>query len=92
MCKPNDRIFTAVTDLVSVKAAIEELEAEETALTEEIKQYMGDEETMLCGNNKITYKTVTTSRIDTTSLKKVLGDEMLAPFMKTVTTRRFSLC
>lgn len=92
MCKPNERMYTAVSDLLNIKSMIEELEAEETQLTEEIKAYLGDEESMQVGDNRVTYKTVTSTRVDTTALKKILGEEALAPFMKTTTTRRFAVC
>lgn len=62
MCKPNDRITTVLNDLMELKRMIEELQAEETALTDEIKAYMGDEETMLCGTYKVTYKEIASKR------------------------------
>ena len=91
MCKPNDRITVALNDLIDLKRMIEELQADEAALTDEIKAYMGEEETMLCGNYKVTYKEVASKRVDTNALRKLLGDEALEPFTKIIVTRRFSV-
>ena len=91
MCKPNDRITVALNDLLDLKKMIEELQAEEAALTDEIKAYMGQEETMICGNYKITYKEVASKRVDTTALRKLLGEEALEPYTKIVVTRRFAI-
>ena len=91
MCKPNDVISTAVSDLLDIRSMIEELQAEADALTDQIKTYMGDEETMLCGTTKVTYKEVASKRVDTTALRKVLGDDALEPYTKMVVSRRFSI-
>lgn len=91
MCKPNDRITVALNDLIDLKRMIEELQAEEATLTDEIKAYMGEEETMLCGNYKVTYKEVASKRVDTAALRKLLGDEALEPYTRIIVTRRFSV-
>ena len=91
MCKPNDRITTVLNDLMELKRMIEELQAEETALTDEIKAYMGDEETMLCGTYKVTFKEVASKRVDTNALRKLLGEEALEPYTRIIVTRRFSV-
>ncbi len=91
MCKANDTIMQTVEDLLDVKAMIEELQAESDQLTDQIKIYMGDEETMLVGTHKVTYKEVVSKRVDTTALKKLLGEEALAPYTKLITSRRFSI-
>ena len=79
MCKPNDRITTVLNDLMDVKRMIEELQAEETALTDEIKAYMGDEETMLCGTYKVTYKEVASKRVDTGIISERLSQTLCKP-------------
>ena len=56
MCKANDSIITKVSDLMDLKKMIEELQNEAEALTDEIKEYMGEEETMLAGTWKVTYR------------------------------------
>ncbi len=91
MCNPNDRIAVALNDLMEIKRMIEELQAEETALADEIKAFMGEEETMICGNYKVTYKDVASKRVDTAALRKLLGDEALEPYTRIIITRRFSV-
>ena len=63
-------------------------EAEIAAAEDEIKSVMGDEETLLAGAFKVDWKTVITSRIATTALKKMMP-EIAERFMKQTTTRRF---
>ena len=51
---------------------------------------MGEEETMMAGTWKVTYKATVSRRMDTTALKKVLGDA-LEGYYKTVVTRPFKI-
>ncbi len=90
MCKANENIITKVSDLMDLKKMIEELQTEAEALTDEIKAYMGTEETMMAGTWKVTYKETVSRRMDTTALKKVLGDA-LEGYYKTVVTRPFKV-
>ena len=90
MCKANDSIITKVSDLMELRKMIEDLQTEAEALTDEIKAYMGDEETMMAGSWKVTYKETVSRRMDTTALKKVLGDA-LEGYYKTVVTRPFKI-
>ena len=90
MCKPNETIEKTVSELMEIRAMIEELQQEAENLTDTIKAYMGEEETMLCGSWKITYKEQVSHRMDTTALKKVLGDA-LEGYYKTVVTRPFKI-
>ena len=90
MCKANDSIITKVSDLMDLKKMIEELQNEAEALTDEIKAYMGEEETMMAGTWKVTYRSTVSRRLDTTSLKKILGDA-LEGYYKTVVTRPFKV-
>lgn len=82
-------IITAkVQELQELKRMQEELTATIDAITDEIKAAMGDQEELSAGAFRITWKPVTTSRIDTTALKKELPD-IAARFLKTSTSRRF---
>ena len=83
-------ITAKVTELQELRRMQEELEAEITALTDAIKGIMGEPETLTAGPYKITYKPVTSSRIDTAALKKALPD-IAAQYTKTTTTRRFTV-
>lgn len=75
-------------ELMELKRMREELEAEITAAEDAIKAVMGDSETLTAGPFKITWKAVTSARLDTTALKKELP-EIAARFMKSTTARRF---
>lgn len=86
----NPNLEPKVKELLDLKRMREELDAEITAAEEEIKQAMGTEETLLAGAFKVTWKAVTSSRLDSTALKKALP-EIAAHFMKQTTTRRFSI-
>ena len=84
----NPNMEAKVKELMELKRMKEELEAEITAMEDEIKSVMGDEETLLAGAFKVDWKTVITSRIDTTALKKMMP-EIAERIMKQTTTRRF---
>ncbi len=90
MCKANESIITKVANLMELRKAIEALQDEAEVITDEIKAYMGAEETMLAGSWKVTYKETISRRMDTTALKKVLGDA-LEGYYKTVITRPFKV-
>lgn len=81
-------IIAKVTELQELKRMQEELTAAIEAITDEIKAAMGEQEELSAGAFRITWKPVTTSRIDTTALKKELPD-VAARYLKTSTTRRF---
>ena len=75
-------------ELKELQRMQEELEAEITATQDAIKAAMGDREEITAGVFKITWKPVTSSRLDTTAIKKELP-ELAERFTKTTTTRRF---
>ena len=75
-------------ELRQLQALIEEAQAEAEAIKDAIKAAMGDSESVQAGEYKITWKAVTSSRIDTTALKKALPD-VAERFTKETTTRRF---
>ena len=68
----------------------EELQEEINVLQEAVKDFMGSEETMIAGAFKVSYKSVTSSRLDSMALKKELPD-IAARFMKQTVTRRFTV-
>ena len=88
MCKANNEIISKVEELMEIRGMIEELQKEAEAITDEVKAYMGDEETMLAGCWKVTYRETISHRLDTTALKKILGDA-LEGYYKTIVTRPF---
>ena len=77
-------------ELQELKRMREELEAEITATEDAIKAAMGDREQLTAGAYKITWKPVTSSRLDSTVLKKELP-EIAARFLTTSTVRRFTV-
>lgn len=77
-------------ELRQLQALIEEAQAEAEALRDAIKAAMGDSESIQAGAYRITWKPVTSSRIDTTALKKALP-ELAQQFTKTTTSRRFCI-
>ena len=86
----NPNLTPKITELLELKRMRDELDAEIAAAEDEIKAAMGDEDTLLAGPFKVTWKTITSSRLDSTALKKALP-EIAARFMKQTTTRRFSI-
>lgn len=81
-----------VQEIRELKRMQEELSAELEALTCEIKAHMDAEgvDTISGTDWKVTYKAVTSSRIDTGALKKALPD-LAQQFTKTTTARRFCI-
>ena len=79
-----------VKELMELRRMKEELEAEITAMEDEIKRVMGEEETLLAGAFKVSWKAFTSCRLDTTALKKALP-QIAEQFMKQTTARRFSI-
>lgn len=75
-------------ELRQLQALIEEAQQEAEAIKAAIKAAMGDSESVQAGEYRITYKAVTTARIDTAALKKAVPD-LAAQFTKTTTARRF---
>ena len=79
-----------VKELQELKRLREELDAEMTALEDEIKASMGDAEQITAGAFKISWKSITSSRFDSTAFKKAMP-EIAAQFMKQTTARRFTI-
>ena len=75
-------------ELRQLQALIEEAQAEAETIKDTIKAAMGDSEAIQAGEYKITWKSVTSSRLDTTALKAALP-EVAERFTRTSTTRRF---
>lgn len=54
MCNANESIITKVEELMDLRKLTEELQNQMDAITDEIKLYIGDEETMMAGSWKVT--------------------------------------
>ena len=81
-----------VREYKELRAMLDELAAEITAIEDEIKAEMTARATeeMTVDVFKVRWTTVNSSRIDTTALKKALP-EIAQSFTKATTTRRFSI-
>ena len=90
MCNANDSIISKVEELMDLRKLAEELNEQMEAITDEIKAYMGSEETMMAGSWKVTYKETVSRRMDTKALKNLLGDA-LEGYYKTIVTRPFKV-
>lgn len=77
-----------VRELRQLQALIEEAQAEAESIKDTIKAAMGDSEALQVGEYRITWKAVTTAKIDTSALRKALPD-VAAAFTRETTTRRF---
>ena len=83
---------TKIKELRELRRMADELQSEIDAITDAIKGHMdatGADE-LTGADYKITWKAVTSSRIDTAALKKALPD-VVERFSKTTTARRFVL-
>ena len=83
---------TIARDLKGLRLMAEQLDAEIKALEDAIKAHMTEHglDTLITSDAKITWKTVTSSRVATTALKKQLPD-LAAVFTKITTSRRFTV-
>lgn len=81
-----------IKELRELRRMADELTAEMESITDSIKRHMDAEgvDTLNGTDWKVTYKAVTSSRLDTTALKKALPD-LTAQFTKTTTDRRFCI-
>ena len=77
-------------ELQELKRMQEELTAEIESIQDEIKQHMGDQEQITAGAFRISWKPVTSSRLDGKALKAALP-EIAARFTVTSTARRFCI-
>lgn len=75
-------------ELRQLQALIEEAQAEAEAIKDTLKAAMGDSESVQAGEYRITWKAVTSARIDTSALRKALPD-VAERFTKETVTRRF---
>ena len=82
-----NEIEAKARELRQLQALIEEAQAEAEAIKDAIKASMGDSESIQAGEYKITWKAVTSSRIDTTALRKSMPD-VAERFTREPTTRR----
>ena len=85
-----NEIIATLSELQEYVRIIEEATAAADALRDVIKAHMGDSETLTAGPYKVTWKPVTTSRIDSKALSADHPD-IAEQYTRTTTTRRFSV-
>ena len=90
MCRASNDIIAKVQELMELRRMAEELQTEIDALQEAVKNFMGSEETMIAGAFKVSYKNITSSRLDSAALKRDLPN-VAALYTKQTTTRRFTV-
>lgn len=81
-----------VRELKELKNMAKELEAEISAIEDELKAELiaTDKDEVFLDEYHVTYKNVTSSRFDSTAFKKA-HPEMVVDFTKTSTSRRFTV-
>lgn len=77
-------------ELRQLQALIDEAQAEAEAIKDAIKAAMGSQEAIQAGEYKVTWKPVTSTRLDATALRKALPD-VAERFTKETTVRRFTV-
>lgn len=87
-----NELSAKIRELRELRRMADEIAAEIDGITDQIKNHMDAAQVdTLSGNDwKVTYKAVTSSRLDTSALKKALPD-IAAQYTKTTTSRRFLL-
>ena len=87
-----NEIISKLNELSELRRMADELNAEIEAIQDAIKAHMteADTDTITAGAFKVTWKAVTSTRIDTSALRKDLP-EIWQEYGKTTTTRRFSV-
>lgn len=87
-----NEIISKLNELSELRRMADELNAKIEAIQDAIKAHMteADTDTITAGAFKVTWKPVTSTRIDTTALRKDLP-EIWQEYGKTTTTRRFSV-
>lgn len=74
-------------ELKELQRMAEELEMEMDAIKDAIRAALGEREEVTAGAYKITYKPVTSNRVDASAIKRELP-ELAQRFTKTTTVRR----
>ena len=87
-----NEIISKLNELSELRCMADELNAEIEAIQDAIKAHMteADTDTITAGAFKVPWKAVTSTRLDTTALRKDLP-EIWQEYGKTTTTRRFSV-
>ena len=85
-----NELVMKIRELRQLQQLIEEAQAEAEGIKGAIKAHMGDSEELRAGEYKVTWKPVTSSRLDAAALRAALP-EVAARFTRTSMTRRFTV-
>ena len=83
-----NEIAAKCRELRELQALIDEAQTEADAIKDALKRELGGAEELRAGEYHLTWKPVTTSRLDTKALRAALPD-VAARFSRESTTRRF---
>ena len=83
-----NEIQSKARELKELKVMKDELEVEITAIEDALKAAMGEQEEMLCGEYKLTYQTVSTSRFYSARFRREHAD-LANAYTRATTYRRF---
>ena len=84
----NTELTSKIRELRELEALIAEVQAEAEAIKDTLKAHMGDQEELRAGEYKVSWKAVTSSRLDSKALRATFP-EVAAMFTKQTTTSRF---
>lgn len=87
-----NELISKLNDLAQLRRLADDLDAEITAIQDEIKAHMAaaQTDTLTAGAFRVVWKSVTSTRIDTAALRRELP-EVWQEYGKTSTTKRFTV-
>lgn len=85
-----NEIERKIRDLRELQVLIEEAQAEVESIKDLIKLQMGETEELRAGEYKVSWRPVTSARIDTVALRRAMPD-VAAAFTRETTARRFCI-
>lgn len=87
-----NEIISKLNDLAQLRRLADDLDAEISAIQDEIKAHMAaaQTDTLTAGAFRVVWKSVTSTRIDTAALRRELP-EVWQEYGKTTTTKRFTV-
>ena len=87
-----NELISKLNDLAQLRRLADDLDAEISAIQDEIKAHMAaaQTDTLTAGAFRVVWKSVTSTRIDTAALRRELP-EVWQEYGKTTTTKRFTI-
>ena len=87
-----NELISKLNDLAELRRLADDLDAEISAIQDEIKAHMAaaQTDTLTAGAFRVVWKSVTSTRLDTAALRRELP-EVWQEYGKTTTTKRFTV-